>query len=195
MESNENGLIRAYVLDGTGGGKVLAWDEIAGWTADQGTLWIHLDRTNLAARRWIREASGLDATVIDALLAKGSRPRSVDINGGLMVLLRGINLNPGEDPVDMVSIRMFVESDRIISVRRNPMMAIQDIWTALDAGSGPTDTAEFLAMTAEQLVERMWPLLTDVEDELDRLEDQMSDPSGRPSRRRLADLPIIHAFL
>ena len=33
-------------------------------------------------------------------------------------ILRGVNLNPGEEPEDMVSIRVWIESSRVISLRR-----------------------------------------------------------------------------
>ena len=46
MEMNNDGLIAAYILDGTGGGKHLGWDGIAAWKPEQGILWVHLDYSN-----------------------------------------------------------------------------------------------------------------------------------------------------
>ncbi len=36
---------------------------------------------------------------------------------GWLVILRGVNLNPGADSEDMVSIRMWIEAHRLIALR------------------------------------------------------------------------------
>ncbi len=41
---DDNGLIRAWLLDGRGAVKALEWDEVKAWGASQGILWVHLDR-------------------------------------------------------------------------------------------------------------------------------------------------------
>ena len=101
----ENGLICAYVLDGKGGGAPLDWEGVAGWGPQQGTLWVHLDHASDGARQWIQQSSGLDEAVASTLLARETRPRSLDLAHGFLVALRGVNLNPGQDPEDMVSLR------------------------------------------------------------------------------------------
>jgi zinc transporter len=68
--------------------------------------------------------SGLPETVVDTLLAEETRPRSVVSNEGLLVVLRGVNTNPGQDPEDMVSVRVWVEAGRVISTRRRKLLSI-----------------------------------------------------------------------
>ncbi len=137
--------------------------------------------------------------MIDALLAKGTRPRAMAVIDGLMVFLRGVNLNPGEDPIDMVSIRMFFEHQRINTVRRLPMMAVRDIRQALDAGTGPKVAGDFLVAIAARLTDRVGPKLTELFDELGRLEAEIDADTGRASRTRLAairrDTITLHRYL
>ena len=52
--SNDNGLVCAYVFDGAGGGRDVGWDQIMAWQPSQGVLWVHLDRTDFAALKWLR---------------------------------------------------------------------------------------------------------------------------------------------
>ncbi len=137
--------------------------------------------------------------MIDALLAKGTGPQAMAVIDGLMVFLRGVNLNPGEDPIDMVSIRMFFEHQRINTVRRLPMMAVRDIRQALDAGTGPKVAGDFLVAIAARLTDRVGPKLTELFDELGRLEAEIDADTGRASRTRLAairrDTITLHRYL
>ena len=115
--TSENGLIVAYLLDGEGGGHRIEWDEIKTWKPERGFLWVHLCYTDSAARQWVRDQSGLDELVGEALLVEETRPRSLMTRSGLLAVLRGVNLNPGADPEDMVSIRIWIDQHRVISHR------------------------------------------------------------------------------
>jgi zinc transporter len=63
------------------------------------------------------------------------RPRCTPLGEGLLVNPRGVNLNPGADPEDMV--------------------AVNDIRDRLAAGTGPLDAGDFLVELATRPVERM----------------------------------------
>jgi zinc transporter len=132
--ATEDGLICAFLLDGRGGGREIGWREIAAWRAEQGLLWVHLDRAGPDAGRWLGEEAGLDPVVSRALLAEDVRPREVRIDDALLVTLRGVNLNPGADPEDMVAVRIWLEPMRIVTVRHRRLMAIGDLREALAAG-------------------------------------------------------------
>lgn len=198
MEDNE-GLICAYILDGEGGAREIGWEEIAAWEPSAGLLWIHLDRVDFTARDWLRQESGIRDVVLRALLASGSRPRSLKVDDGALLILRGMNLNPGKDPEDMVSIRIFADANRVITLRRQRLFAVEDLRMALEAGSGPCNTGEFIWMIAEFMVHRMSGMLADVSAELDRLEEQIDDVADRSSRRRLAEIRrrtvVFHRYL
>ena len=44
-----DGLVAAWMMDGRGGGRIIGWDEIRGWTPDEGLVWVHLDLPGVAA--------------------------------------------------------------------------------------------------------------------------------------------------
>jgi hypothetical protein len=58
--------------------------------------------------------------------------------------MRGINMNPGAVPDDMVAVRMFIDQDRIISSRRRAVLSIVDVRDSLLAGKGPKMVGDFL---------------------------------------------------
>ena len=63
----------------------------------------------------------------------GARAERVD--EGVLVVLRGVNTNPGENPEDMVSIRIWIDAHRVISARRRQLLSIVDLAQALEAGT------------------------------------------------------------
>jgi len=125
--ADSDGLISAYRLDGNGRGEALDWAGVGAWKPGDGVLWVHLDRSVKEVLDWLGNESGLDPLVVDALLAEDTRPRSAFFGDGVLVNLRGVNLNPDAVPEDMVSVRVWMEPERIISTRRRTLQAIQDI--------------------------------------------------------------------
>jgi zinc transporter len=185
---SEQGLIFACTLDGNGGAQLLTWDEIKTWSPKQGPLWIHLDRTNTDSHLWLKEESGLNPIVIEALLEEETRPRSMVFDDSLLLTLRGVNLNPGADPEDMISIRLCLDGNRVISLRHRPLRAIQDIRTSLEHQRGPTTPGDFLTVLADRLMDRMAPIIDQLDDEIDNVEEQIIDQASYQLRTRLGGL-------
>ena len=186
--TNADGFVCSYLLDGKGGGRELDMDGVRRWSVGDGFLWVHLDRSGEAAQTWLRAHSGLDELVCEALLAQDTRPRSAAFEDGMVVILRGVNLNPGADPEDMVSIRMWIDGHRIISVRLRRLMAIEAIRQQLAAGKGPDGPADFLVQLCVQLVARMGPVVDDFEDLASDLEESVIEASTYDLRSRLGGL-------
>ena len=116
--AGDDGLIHSYLLDGRGGAQAQDWDGVRAWRRGAGTLWVHLDRSDARAEDWLRRESGLEPLVVEALLEPETRPRCTALPGGWLVVMRGVNLNPGADPEDMVALRAWVEEERVLTLRR-----------------------------------------------------------------------------
>ena len=182
------GLIAAYLLDGQGKGRELGWSEIRSWQAEQGTLWVHLNRSDPAVQRWLQEESRVEPLACEALLDEETRPRTVAMKDGLMVILRGVNLHPGADPEDMVSIRMWIDGHRVITLRRQRLMAVQDVRENLDTGKGPRNTADLLVQIAARLIDRMGPVIDELDEAVDDIEEEVLTARSHELRSKLADL-------
>ena len=113
----DQGLICAFDLDGKGGGRELSWLEIKEAGQADVVRWVHLDHSARESKSWLATESGLDETIIDALLEAETRPRCLETGDGILLVLRGINLNPDAQFEDMVSIRIWLDSERIITTR------------------------------------------------------------------------------
>lgn len=187
-------LICAYQLDGKGGGEPLDWSRVEGLSPGQGSVWIHLDCAHENAEAWLLEQSKIDTFVIDGLLAEETRPRCESYDEGTLLVLRGVNLNPGAEPEDMVSIRLWITESRVISTRRRKLMAVEDIRKQLAAGRGPVSTGHLVARMSAQMTERMGPAIQELSDQVAELEDRLigaddkSSQDMRSIRHKLVDM-------
>lgn len=184
----EQGLIAAYVLDGRGGGREIGWQAVRAWQPSEGLLWVHLDYSQPVAQAWVRDESGVDRVVAESLLLEDVRPRSLVTRDGMMVVLRGVNLNPGQHREDMVALRMWIEEHRVITLRRRHLLSIDDLRERIDQQLGPVSPGTFLVDVADRIVERMSNVIADLEDSVDRLDEQVATAQSRELRTRLADV-------
>ena len=186
--NDEDALVYAYLLDGKGGGAALDWNAIDDWNPSHGLLWIHLDSKIHETQAWLENKSGLSQITIDSLLDQGTRPRSTVSDEGLLLILRGVNFNPGEDPEDMVAIRMLFTEHRIITIRYRRVMAVQDVHKAIDVNKGPCSVGDFLIMVASRIADRMGDIVADLDDSVDELEDNILTSEINELRSKLANL-------
>lgn len=184
----DDGLINAVLLDGKGGGRLLDWEGIRAWSADQGALWVHLDYTSDEAQGWLNEESGLEPLIAGALIADETRPRCAPIPGGLLISLRGVNNNPGADPEDMVSIRLFATAERVISTRRRHLLSIRDLVDSLKRGEGPCTPGELISMLADRLIERMSVVIGELDERMDDLEANIIEGGQQEVRADILEL-------
>jgi zinc transporter len=185
--ADPNGLVAAHLLDGHGGGPELDWERVRLWQPEDGLLWVHLDCTVPAARHWLLAESGLAPLAAEALVQEETRPRTVAGADGLLVMLRGVNLNPGAEPDDMVSIRIFLTPGRIVSTRRR-LRSVDDLRAAIREGRGPATPGAFLVALADRLMAPAAGVIENVEDAVDRLEEEVLATESRQLRSRLADV-------
>ena len=184
--TDQDGLVFAYEIDGEGKGRPIGWEELSATDKSEGWLWIHLDRSAPHARKWLVEESGVDPLLVsEALLDEETRPRFTATEDGLLLILRGVNLNPGADPEDMVSIRLWIEAERVISVRQRRLLAVDDLRQAIEEANGPKTPGELVANLADGLVDRMSIVISDLNDRLDDLEDDVVSTQRRELRGEL----------
>jgi zinc transporter len=169
MNSQLPGFTKAYLLGSPA--RVLGPQELRELKPGDGVVWLHLDYSDPELARWVREESGVTEVVAEALLAPETRPRSLVLGDGLLVILRGVN--PGADPEDMVSVRIWMAGDRIISSGQRKLLSIDDLCMEIEQGTGPTNQGEFLVRLGELMADRIGDVVNDVDDVADSLEDKL----------------------
>jgi zinc transporter len=186
-KSTEPGLTHAFLINSGGSGRRLGWDELT--TCDPGDdqwLWMHMDYSQPRVQQWIMESSGLPELTAEAILQAETRPRCTQVDGGLMLFLRGVNLNPGADPDDMLSIRMWVDEHKVYSLGMRHMLSVTDVSRAIDQGKGPASPGEFIVTLVDLLLDLASTVIEELYDQVDELEDAVLVTTDSKQRTQLS---------
>lgn len=180
-------ILHAYALGETS--SILKAARVSGLLRDDALAWVHLDGKHGDTRQWLEDnVSYLDHFVIDALLAEETRPRITEFQDGIMVILRGVNLNENSAPEDMISIRFWIDPNRIISVQLRPLKAVRDIADAIEFHKGPKTSGDFLNALATRLFSRMEPVLSELDERTDNIEEAILDKPDISCRHEVIDI-------
>ncbi|MEL7165027.1 MAG: CorA family divalent cation transporter [Pseudomonadota bacterium] len=154
-----------------------------------GYRWLHFDLSEdgLPARL----AELVPPIVVNALTAPQTRPRCDRFADGLILNLRGINLNPDGPKDQMVAARAWVKDRLVVTVRLRKIFAIDDIRKHVEAGRAPVTPMAFVTELTERLMQRARDTVFDLAEDVDRMEeDSESDETHLPpeltERRRIA---------
>ena len=184
----QDGVVWAYHFDESGAARELAPEQMTSEIGQPGWLWVHVNRKSPGIEALLRERLALDPLVCEALLAEETRPRSVLMGSGLLTILRGVNLNPGADPEDMVSVRLWVDEHVVVSLRGRRAMAMQDVRGAIGTSESPAAPGDFLVQVASRLIDRMGPALEDLDERVDNMEEQVVEAQSHELRAALGSL-------
>ena len=135
--------------------------------------WLHCDRTAPAFAEWAE--AHLPAAVRAALLAAETRPRADPVAGGLLLTLRGINFNPGQDSDDMVSVRLFVTDRLAVTARFRRIFAVDELRAEVTGGTPPASPTAFAARLAGLLTARIEAVIAAREEATDAVEEVLLD--------------------
>ncbi|SHO49038.1 zinc transporter ZntB [Desulfopila aestuarii] len=166
--------IHGFLLDRTGHGREI---EISSTDTlpvhPDHLLWVHIDYTSPEAAAWLRNCDRLDPLAVESLLEETSRPRAMLFHTDLILDLRGVNMNPGADPEDMVAVRIWADEQYIISSNRRRMSSLEDIQEELHHGDGPKNSSEFISSLVGHIDDRISLVLDQLEDAFEQLEDNL----------------------
>lgn len=183
-----SGIIHAFLFDGRGGGEALDWNGIDRWTPGTGPLWLHLDYADAQVQAWLGLRSGIPAVIRDALTDRDPRPRVLVDDEALLLVVRGINLNQGAQPEDMVSVRCWADAHRVVTLRHRPVRALEEVAGAFERGRGPHDVAGFVTALVDAVLEPVVTVVDHLDDDVARAEDDVLANQVPEQRARLADL-------
>ena len=186
------GYVFGLSLDGRGGAVEIG-------AAESGPLvWKHFDYS-LGDVESLLLSEGLEHNVAESLVRNDTRPRAVVTEAGALVVLRGVNLNPGAEPEDMVSLRMWVESGRLITVRQRRLLSVQDVRATLLEGKGPRDVPELVIALVERVADRIADFVDVIENSAAEFEDALESRKTLDVRREVTALrrqiAVVRRFL
>jgi zinc transporter len=180
-DHSELPLLFGRVLDGRGGARAIGWAEAQDWQPTEAgeILWLHVLRTHPGVEAWLMDDLAIPEPTAELLTSDATRPRAFREGDSLVATLRGINFNPGAAPEDMLSIQVWSDGVRVVTLRRAPLQTPRLVRDDLDAGTGPVDAGSLVTAITEHLIDRMSHAIVDMNAMIDELEDETAakDPA------------------
>lgn len=173
-----------YCYDFDGQGKVINAKK-TGVSNDAYMTWWHLDALNPDTETFLQNSMGLNPIITGALLAQDTRPRLEHFENGLLIILRGINTENPERPEDMISLRIWIDQERVITVRRRVLKSVQDLVEQLERGIAPQTGGDLLCYLIDRLTQRIAPVIETIEERCDTLEEALIDEPNRALRNQI----------
>jgi zinc transporter len=102
--------------------------------------------------------------------------------------MRGINNNPGAEPEDMVSIRVWLEPTRIITTLQRNLQDVDKLRDRIRKGHGPHDADALFVMLTELMAIGVGEVIEELDDNMDQLEDEVLGRQTHHLRSELAEV-------
>lgn len=167
-------LLYSYQLGGDQLGVPASASEIAELLAAETLAWAHLDVKHSDTKAFLKaNLNGLDPSIFEALMEDETRPRATEVGDGFLIILRGINTAKNEAAENLVSVRLWIDARRVISMQRKKVQAVDDMAALIDTGKTPTGAGQFLEELVDNLTRRMEPVLSRLDDETDAIEEKL----------------------
>jgi len=179
-EAESHGSVSGVIavrLDGKGGASSISPSAAIAASADT-PVWINIDFSDPLAAEWAWNESGLDDSIVGAMLDTESRPRTLQQGNGVLTMLRGVNLNPGARLEDMISVRTWLEPGRVVTASRRCLRSLTEIRQNIEQGKGPPTPPQLLIDLIDRLNHYIGEGIEQIEEHIDRAEDEAAHDSS-----------------
>ena len=147
--------------------------------------WVHIDGRDQQAMRWLEDdAHGLPETARFNLTAAETRPRCQPLHDGVIINLRGPRQSAEEEGDELVSIRIWAERGRVVSLCFRRLAGLETLRERMDAGDF-LDPGDLIAALSIQIAKQLDPVVADLGDQVDDCELELSG-EGFVLRRAIA---------
>lgn len=147
-------------------------DRVRAWTPAQGLLWLDAAAPDAADLRYLDEALDLHPLVLEDLQHRNQRPKVDDYPRMLFVVLFGAAAGEGSE-LQLCEVHVLLGEGWIATVSDREVPALARLWGACDSRpeicrGGP---GAVFHRVCDALVDSMFPVLDEVDDEIDRIEN------------------------
>lgn len=181
--------------------------EIKLWTIETGQLhedlaldsdkpqWLHFNYKNSLARDWVKQHITISDGSFHLLTAEDTRPRCLHEDNSIFVSLRGINLNQNANPEDMISIRIWVCNNLVITSNNRHSQSIKRVLEMLGDNSQLSSAEDVLLNLIAQSSSIADKFIEQIENKIDIEEDNIAkarfeefNPKMSHLRRQIATI-------
>ncbi len=115
--------------------------------------------------------------VTRTLMDMKPRPMCHATDTDILLVLRGVNLNPNSDPEDMIAVRAWISDDKIVVSQRRPVVSVDAVQGRLNTIKTPVEA--MLSIT-DEMFDRIERYIFELDEAVDAAEDKaLADPNKK----------------
>lgn len=142
--------------------------------------WIDVDVSDPEEHTWVSSQGDLSAECRSLLLQTPRLTRRDSLDEGLLISLCGFDLIQPAGQEGPVSARILFRENSILTIHAGPSVALAEVRNQLRKGSGPTTPLHFLASLVVASKRRLEPVIANLTEETDELEDEVLASNAEP---------------
>lgn len=169
----ENGIIFGYYIEAEQYHLINRLEELAEYKEKEGFIWLHIDQNSSLAINYFEQESNIPRFIVSELLSEDTRPRVIDYMDGVILILRSLNMNKGEEYEDMISLNILIENNRIITMRSDKLQVIQNIGESIQNNKGPRSQGDLLNEIVAGITSGIREYILELEESVERFEDEI----------------------
>lgn len=150
--------------------------------------WLHFDFSHSETKLWLLEESNLPKEICYAFLDTHSATRFIRKDNGFFFMFRSLNLNEGQSKEDMISIHMWVENNRIITMRDKRVRGIDEIKSKVLGSKKPIYTKKIFLDILETLTENTSNYIFELYENIDTIDELLIEAFTKGLRYRISSL-------
>lgn len=174
-----------YLLSGDGSAVRADISELNELIASDKMLWLVAPFD--IARDILKNIPGVSPIALHSLCVRDSRPRALLLSDESL-LLNIRTVNTGDNPEDMISIRVWMNARMLVSVYRTEAKAIKNIEKNLLMGEGPKTLDSFLLQLLERTLDHISEVTCALDKEVDDVEYKIAKQTWKITRGQLSEL-------
>lgn len=151
-------------------------------------IWIHLNAGHAEAKTFLKEKLHIDPLVIKSLTTFEARPRLDEFGDNMLLILRGIHFHPGPKPEDLVSVRIWIEPNRIVTLHHRKSRVMSDVAERIKKNPAPWRMGDFVSHIIDSLHDGIDPTIHELTENVDALEEKSIDDSTGALRQDIAQI-------
>ena len=154
-------------------------------------VWVGLQEPSAELLKQIQEEFGLHDLAVEDALRAHQRPKIERYEGSLFIVLRTVEMLPGQKEVSFGETHLFVGPRYLVSVRHGSTMSHVDLRLRCESAPSLMAQGPGFAMYAlmDFIVDRYFPVVDTLEDQLEKLEEEVfQDRFDRETTSRIYEL-------
>lgn len=150
--------------------------------------WIDMDVADREGQDWLADQSGLSDEIIERLTESSPSSQWRRIASGVHLNVLTVVPSGDDSQLAIADFGIWLEPNRIITVRRTRVPALESAAGACANGTGPSSPLELIVFVLADGLHRLEENLQELTTTVDRLEDEVLDGDGDPPIDRIAEL-------